>query len=282
MVDQALAFERPLSTVDVVIFTIRDSALQVLLVQRRDELGDPFPGQWALPGGFIDMTQDDDLAACALRKLRDKTGVEAPYLEQLGSWGGRTRDPRGWSATHVYFALIPSDSVDLTPGGNAADSRWFIVHGDHVQRPLAFDHAVLLKAAIARLRAKVEYTSLPVFLMPAEFTLTELQRTYEILLARELEKKAFRTRLLVAGLLDRVPRMKSGANRPAQLYRLKGRRHIARRGKRVGLKSGIVWSDTQAGECRTELLERGKDARVSGDIEKLIHGGKLLDGRLTG
>jgi 8-oxo-dGTP diphosphatase len=225
MVDQALAFARPFSTVDVVIFTIRDSALQILLVQRRDEPADPFPGQWALPGGFIDTTLDNDLAACALRKLRDKTGVEAPYLEQLGSWGSRTRDPRGWSATHVYFALIPSDHVDLTAGGNAADSRWFIVQDDHAQQPLAFDHALLLKAAIARLRAKVEYTSLPVFLMPEEFTLSELQRTYEILLARELEKKAFRTRLLVSDLLDPVPRMKSGSNRPAQLYRLKRRRH---------------------------------------------------------
>lgn len=224
MLDQSLAFERPFTTVDVVIFTVRESSLQVLLVQRRAEPGDPFPGQWALPGGFIDTTLDSNLAACALRKLRDKTGVDAPYLEQLASWGDGTRDPRGWSATHVYFSLIPSNHLDLTPGGNAADSRWFNVHDDHVQQPLAFDHAILLKAAIARLRAKVEYTSLPAFLMPDEFTLTELQRTYEILLARELEKKAFRTRLLVAGLLDPVPRMKSGANRPAQLYRLKRRR----------------------------------------------------------
>ena len=225
MVDQTLAFERPLSTVDVVIFTVRDLALQVLLVQRRDEPGDPFPGQWALPGGFIDTARDNDLAACALRKLREKTGVKAPYLEQLGSWGNRTRDPRGWSATHVYFSLIPSEHLDLTAGGNAADLRWFIIRGDHVPQPLAFDHAILLKFAVTRLRAKVEYTSLPAFLMSEEFTLTELQRTYEILLARELEKKAFRTRLLVAGLLDPVPRMKSGSNRPAQLYRLKRRRH---------------------------------------------------------
>jgi 8-oxo-dGTP diphosphatase len=224
MPDQSLAFERPLATVDVVIFTVRESGLQVLLVQRRPEPGDPFPGKWSLPGGFIDTALDRDLAGCALRKLRDKTGVEAPYLEQLGSWGNATRDPRGWSSTHVYFALIPSTHLDLTPGGNAADTRWFSVQGDHVQTPLAFDHSMLLKAAIARLRAKVEYTSLPTFLMPDEFTLTELQRTYEILLARELEKKAFRTRLLVAGLLDPVPRMKSGANRPAQLYRLRRRR----------------------------------------------------------
>jgi 8-oxo-dGTP diphosphatase len=224
IVDQSLAFERPLSTVDVVIFTVRDSTLQVLLVQRHADHGDPFPGHWALPGGFIDTGLDSDLSDCALRKLRDKTGVEAPYLEQLGSWGSAKRDPRGWSTTNVYFALIPSAHLDLTPGGNAADSRWFAVSGDRVQQELAFDHAVLLKAAIARLRAKVEYTSLPLFLMSDEFTLTELQQTYEVLLSRELEKKAFRTRLLAAGLLDPVPRMKIGANRPAQLYRLKRRR----------------------------------------------------------
>ncbi len=222
--DQSLAFERPLTTVDVVIFTIRDSALQVLLVQRHTGPEDPFPGQWALPGGFIDTARDSDLAACALRKLHEKTGVEAPYLEQLGSWGNATRDPRGWSATHVYFSLIPSDHLGLTPGGNAADSRWFSVQGGRVRQALAFDHAVLLEAAATRFRDKVEYTSIPAFLMPDEFTLTELQHTYEILLARELEKKAFRTRLLAAGLLDPVPRMKSGPNRPAQLYRLKRRK----------------------------------------------------------
>src|ERR1700733_11855073 len=104
MPDQSLAFERPLATVDVVIFTVRESGLQVLLVQRRPEPGDPFPGKWSLPGGFIDTALDRDLAGCALRKLRDKTGVEAPYLEQLGSWGNATRDPRGGSSTHVYFA----------------------------------------------------------------------------------------------------------------------------------------------------------------------------------
>jgi 8-oxo-dGTP diphosphatase len=221
---QALEFERPLSTVDVVIFTVRDSALHVLLVQRPTDPSEPFPGQWAIPGGFVDTTRDTDLAACALRKLREKTGVVAPYLEQLGSWGSRTRDPRGWSATHVYFALLPSDDADLKAGGNAMDSRWLIIRGDRVQEKLAFDHAMLLKAAVTRLRGKVEYTSLPAFLMPEEFTLTELQQMYETILGRQLEKKAFRTRLLAANLLERLQRMKSGANRPAQLYRLGRRR----------------------------------------------------------
>jgi len=221
---QTLEFERPLSTVDVVIFAVRESALRVLLVRRPSEASDPFPGLWALPGGFVDIVRDKDLEACALRKLREKTGVEAPYLEQLGSWGNAERDPRGWSATHVYFSLIPPGAVDLRAGGNAPDARWFIVQSDRVKETLAFDHASLIKAALTRLRAKVEYTSLPAFLMPEEFTLTELQRTYETILDRELEKKAFRTRMLTTHLLDRVPRMKGGANRPAQLYRLRGRR----------------------------------------------------------
>src|SRR5512135_1486449 len=95
------AFERPLTTVDLVIFTVRDDALHVLLAER-DEA--PFDGRWGLPGGIIDVDQDADLEACARRKLREKTAVASPYLEQLGSWGNRKRDPRGWSVTHVYFA----------------------------------------------------------------------------------------------------------------------------------------------------------------------------------
>ncbi|HJR69001.1 MAG TPA: NUDIX domain-containing protein [Gammaproteobacteria bacterium] len=221
---EPLDFERPLSTVDVVIFAVRGSALQVLLVRRPSDVSDPYPGLWALPGGFVDIARDRDLEACALRKLREKTGVDAPYLEQLGSWGDSARDPRGWSATHVYFSLVAPDAVGLTAGGNATDTRWFTIEGDLVEETLAFDHASLLKAAVSRLRSKVEYTSLPAFLLPQEFTLTELQRTYEAILDRTLEKKAFRTRLLTADVLYPVPRRKGGANRPAQLYRLRRRR----------------------------------------------------------
>lgn len=218
------AFERPLTTVDVVIFTVRDESLAVLLVRRPDGRDDPFPGRWALPGGFIDTARDADLAACAHRKLREKTAVDATYLEQLGSFGDARRDPRGWSATHVYFALLPAD-VALEAGGNAAEARWFPIHGDSVGVILAFDHAALIRSAVARLRSKVEYTSLPTFLMAAEFTLSQLQRTYEVILGRELEKKAFRTRMLAADLLEPLARSHTGANRPAQLYRLKRREH---------------------------------------------------------
>ncbi len=215
------SFPRPLATVDVVIFTVLDERLHVLLVQRLDDADDPFPGMWALPGGFVDIDKDRDLEACAKRKLREKTGVTSPYLEQLGSWGSTKRDPRGWAATHVYFALIPADPVVLEKGANAQDVRWFPVTGKNVVKKLAFDHAMILDTALERLRNKVEYTSLPVYLLPDEFTLSDLQRVYEIVLERPIEKSAFRTRVLSSDMVEAVSKMREGANRPAQLYRLK-------------------------------------------------------------
>jgi len=220
----AINFPRPLATVDVVTFGIQDGLLKVLLVQRPRAADEPFPGLWALPGGFLDTGSDADLESCAKRKLREKTAVEASYLEQLGSWGSATRDPRGWSATHVYFALMRADNLIIRAGGNADDTRWFPIEGNRVKEKLAFDHIDILKAAVSRLRNKVEYTSLPAFLMPQEFTLTELQSIYEVLLGRPVEKKSFRTRILATDLLEEVNRFKMGANRPAQLYRLRNPR----------------------------------------------------------
>lgn len=213
-----LSFERPLASVDVVIFSIAERALQVLLVQRGAGEEEPFPNAFALPGGFVDVERDKDLEACAVRKLKDKTGMTSPYLEQLGSWGSATRDPRGWSATHAYFALMPASA----PGAPlAADAQWFTVQGDRVKPRLAFDHGEILEAAVRRLKNKVEYTSLPAYLMAEEFTLPELQRSYEIVLGRPLEKSAFRTRMLSADLIEPIAKLRKGPNRPAQLYRLK-------------------------------------------------------------
>ena len=226
IVKPGLTFERPLTTVDVAIFSVRDAALHVLLVRRPTDRSEPYAGMWAMPGGFVDVDIDSDLESCAMRKLKEKAGVSAPYLEQVGSWGDAKRDPRGWSATHVYFALVGADELHVIPGGNASDVGWFGIDGSKVKEKLAFDHAELLRAAVSRLRSKVEYTSLPGFLLPSEFTLTDLQRVYEVLLGRSLEKKAFRTRMLSVDLLEPMTRYKEGANRPAQLYRLKHRRRL--------------------------------------------------------
>lgn len=219
-----LTFPRPLTFVDVVIFCVQEEQLKVLLIKRKPNEKLPNQAPWSLVGGFVDIEKDENLEAAALRKLKEKTNVTSPYLEQLGSWGTRTRDPRGWSATHVYFALI-SPEFASTPqhGGNAEEAEWVNIEGDGVHYPLAFDHAEILETAITRLRNKVEYTSLPAYLMPETFTMAELQKSYEIVLGRKLEKSAFRTRILSTDLLEPLEDFKLGSNRPAQLYRIKDR-----------------------------------------------------------
>ncbi|NMG27965.1 NUDIX hydrolase [Aromatoleum evansii] len=217
-------YPRPLCTVDVIILTLLDATLQVLLVQREDAPGEPFPGRWALPGGIVDTQHDRSLEDCARRKLLDKTGVVAPHLEQIGSWGDAVRDPRGWSTTHVYLALLPAATLHPRRGGNAADLRWFPLEppaGGPALPPLAFDHARLLGAGLARLRGKAEYTSLPIYLLPQTFTLSELQAVFQVVLGRSLEKKAFRTRILASGLVEELDEMKETSRRPARLYRRK-------------------------------------------------------------
>ncbi len=216
-------FPRPYTTVDVVIFTVIDGALKVLLVQRPSGAGEPHPAAWALPGGFVNVELDADLLSCARRKLREKTGVASPYLEQLGSWGSASRDPRGWSATHAYFALIPPQGVALVRGANAADVAWFDVDRPRKGARLAFDHGDILRAAVERLRSKVEYTSLPAFLLPEPFTLPQLQQAYEIVLGRSIDKSGFRTRMMSAGFLEEAGIVETASRRPPMAWRLKDR-----------------------------------------------------------
>src|SRR6185295_8552275 len=100
-------------------------------------------------------------------------------------------------------------------GTDAVDAQWLPIVEGRIRPRLAFDHGEILQAAVLRLRSKVEYTSLPAYLMPGEFTLPDLQRAYEIVLDRPLEKSAFRTRILAADLIEPVARMRKGPNRPA-------------------------------------------------------------------
>lgn len=210
-------------TVDVVIFSVLDDRLQVLLVQRNKAAHEPYPDSWALPGGFIDVQQDDSLLDCALRKLREKTGVVTPYLEQVGSWGSATRDPRGWSATHVYFALVPWQEVNAQTDTNVIDTAWFPVE-KCARLKLAFDHSVLFKATLERLRNKVEYTSLPAYLLSEPFTLPQLQQAYEIVLGRAVDKSGFRTRMLASGFLKEVGLVESNSPRAPMGYQIKNRK----------------------------------------------------------
>jgi len=218
----SLDFARPLVTVDVVIFTVLGDGLKVLLTRRPESGDEPFPGFWCVPGGFVDVDRDATLQACATRKLHDKTGYAAPYLEQLGSWGSANRDPRGWSVTHAYFALIPP------PPPDSGDERSEWIDADTAcNKRLAFDHREILKAALERLRGKVEYTSLPAFLLNEPFSLPELQHVYEVVLARPLDKSAFRKRMLDAGFLEEVGTVPGAFGRAAMGYRVRERERAA-------------------------------------------------------
>ena len=213
------AYDVPLTSVDLVIFTLREQSLQVLLVKRAEH---PGKGKWALPGGFIDIRRDTDLDATALRKLREKTGVETPYLEQLQGFGSATRDPRGWSATFAYFALIDTEGVNLTHGADSEAASWHPVEQLTERLELAFDHAHIVGAALQRLRNKVEYTSLPVHLLAPEFTLSDLQQVYETVLGRKVDKSAFRKRIMDGDFLEEIPgKQRHASNRPAQIYRIR-------------------------------------------------------------
>lgn len=220
----ALEFPRPLVTVDIVIFSVLEGALKVVLVKLPGDQSEPFPNRWALPGGFIDVDKDASLLDCALRKLRDKTGVEASYLEQLGSWGSSQRDPRGWSVTNAFFALMPGRELALTKGANAAHVEWVDAEAA-LRRRMAFDHSEILASALARLRSKVEYTSLPAFLLDEPFSLPQLQQMYEIVLGRPVDKSAFRKRMLDGGFLAEAGMVSGGLGRPAMGYRLVDRSH---------------------------------------------------------
>lgn len=211
-------YDVPLMTVDMAIFTIRKNKLHVLLVKRSQH---PSMGRWALPGGFIDLKKDHQLADTARRKLKEKTGVDTPYLEQVETFGSDQRDPRGWSVTVAYFALIPNDYIEVMDVEGSEEIVWVDFYDIPKKYRLAFDHEEILQVCYERLKAKVQYTSLPINLLPKAFTLTELQNIFEIILGKNVEKKSFRRRILEADIVKETGNMKTGNTRPAKLYEVK-------------------------------------------------------------
>lgn len=203
-------------TVDVIIFVMKEGALNVLLVKRAHE---PYIGKWAIPGGFV--RYGEALEDAALRELREETGVKNVYLEQLYTFGKPGRDPRGHVVTVAYFALLSAE-VEIEAGSDASNAEWFKITK---LPPLAFDHHSILTYAIERLRNKLEYTTAGFKLLPEKFTLSELQRVYECVLDKKLDKRNFRRKVLLLKVLDPLNEWKrEGMSRPAQLFRFSQKR----------------------------------------------------------
>ena len=206
-------YPRPSVTADVIIFTLRSNVLQVLLIRRKYP---PFEGMWAIPGGFVGISES--LEEAALRELEEETGVRDVYLEQLYTFGDPGRDPRGRVITVAYLTLVPAAAISPQAGDDAAEACWWAV----AQLPaLAFDHAEILAYALKRLRYKLEYTAVGFELLPEVFTLSQLQAAYEIILGERLDKRNFRRKILRAEVIEAMGQTRTGEGRPARLYRFR-------------------------------------------------------------
>lgn len=203
----------PSVTVDVIIFTIQDADLKVLLIKRSIP---PFKNSWALPGGFVN--DSESLEQAAKRKLVEEAGIKDVYLEQLYTFGDPKRDPRQRIFTVAYFALVKPRELEKKKTWDVSDIMWCSVK----KLPkLAFDHKDIIKYAIQRLRWKLEYTTIGFQLLSEKFTLTQLQDIYEIILAKQLDKRNFRKKVLALNLVKETKeKTRNVSHRPAQLYRL--------------------------------------------------------------
>lgn len=216
-------------TVDVVLLTLVDSVLSVGLL-RRD--APPFAGVPALPGGYVHAREDANTHDSAIRILARKLDLASPYLEQVATFSGPARDPRGWSVSVVYAALVPPSQIDSKKPG------FSIVPVD--QRPtLPFDHGQILDTAVQRVRSKSIYSSLPVHFCGEQFTLPELQTVYEAVIGEALNKVSFRRKMDELNILEPVggTMTRGQAHRPAQVYRLRPeyRRRLATSVRGLGL-----------------------------------------------
>jgi 8-oxo-dGTP diphosphatase len=204
-------YPHPAVTVDCVVFGLDDGELKLLLVRRKFE---PFARKWALPGGFVQI--DEDLETAAFRELREETGVKDLYLEQLATFGSPDRDPRERVISVAYLSIVNLFDHGLSADTDASEAAWFPVE----ELPgLAFDHKLVIQTAVKRLRGKVRYEPLVFEFLPQKFTLTQVQKLYEKILGKQLDKRNFRKSLLATGFLTALDEYELDvSHRAAQFY----------------------------------------------------------------
>lgn len=220
-------FARPSVTVDLVILTVHEKEPRVLLVQRGEH---PFKGRWALPGGFVRVSDDrkeqgEDLDAAALRELEEETGLSADvagrlFLEQVGAFGKPGRDPRMRVISVAYFALVrPTLAPLVRAGGDVSHARWYPIEA---LPPLAFDHAEIVEKTLARMRADLDRTPIAFELVPETFTIQELRAVHEALRGETLDPGNFRKKFLRMtedGLIEQARGKRATASKPAAVYK---------------------------------------------------------------
>ncbi|MCB6182952.1 NUDIX hydrolase [Leeia sp. TBRC 13508] len=217
-------YQSPIVTIDVVLLTLSDNGLQVALHQRKQS---PYEHQLALPGGYIHTNEDESAEKAAFRVLNQKTGLIPRYLEQLKTYANTSRDPRGWSVSISHVALIPMSAL------KQAEKEVFQFFDVDNLPTMAFDHQLQIQDAVERVRNKSSYSTLPCWLLPELFTLTQLQQTYEKIFGESVSRGTFRSRLGIkvgdaipgesadeAEILIATDQFKGGNQRPARLFKV--------------------------------------------------------------
>lgn len=214
----------PFTRIELAVMSIMDGTLAVLLGKRQEP---PYKGRWALPGGVVRIDLDHDLESAAQRVAVERLGVSLPYVRQLVAVGGADRDPRSpWTLSIVFRALIPLEAIAPQAGKRLDELRWCPTDEAGNDARLAFDHAALIRDAACTTRSEVERLDLPFSFIPEKFTLGELQALCEAILGRRLDKSSFRRKLDERNLVEIVRgEMRTGAFRPAQLYRERSDKH---------------------------------------------------------
>lgn len=203
-------YPHPAVTTDCVIFGFDGQQLKVLLVERGIE---PYKGHWAFPGGFLKM--DETAEEGALRELKEETGLETAYIEQLGAFSDVKRDPRERVITIAFYALV--NITEVKGGDDAADARWFRIDDMPL---LAFDHDHILRVAQKRLKEQIHFNPIGFELLPEVFTMPQLQALYEAILEVKFDRRNFSRKLLTLGLLDMAdPDQERNGTRTPVLYR---------------------------------------------------------------
>ncbi|MBU2951090.1 NUDIX hydrolase [Tamlana agarivorans] len=215
-------------SVDAVVFGYESGTISVLLIKRKYN---PFKGKWAIPGGFV--LNDESLEEAVERELREETGVQINYLEQLYTFGNPKRDPRGRIISVAYFGLVHPNAFKIYASTDAEEVHWFKIN----ELPeLSFDHKEILDLAISRLQSKITYEPLGFELLDEKFPFSDLEKLYTTLLGRAIDRRNFRKKILKLNVLDELSeKVSKGSGRPANLFKFNEKRYFQLK------KDGIVF-----------------------------------------
>ena len=215
-------------TVDAVVFGYESGTISVLLIKRKYE---PFKGKWAIPGGFV--LDNESLEEAVKRELKEETGIEINYLEQLYTFGNPKRDPRSRVVSVAYFGLIKPSAFKIFASTDAEEVQWFKI----TELPkLSFDHEEILKMAIARLQSKITYEPIGFELLDIKFPFSDLEKLYTTLLGRPVDRRNFRKKMLSLSVLDELDeKVSKGSGRPANLFKFNSKRYFELK------KEGIIF-----------------------------------------